>query len=128
MSLLMDALKRAEKEKKKAAGSLSEESPSISDEHLTGLEPLPREDDTDLAAPPSIAENNTAAVVAVTSEPPNDDLDRSQSVNAALSSNRPRRSSSIPSFESFPSADAWFVPRNFLEKVKLRLLSQKTES
>jgi Flp pilus assembly protein TadD len=105
MSLLMDALKRAEKEKKKAAGNLSEGPSSISDEHLTGLEPLPREDDTDLAAPPSTAENNTSAVVAVTSESPNDDLDRSQSVNAALSSNRPRRSSSIPSFESFPSAD-----------------------
>ncbi len=104
MSLLMDALKRAEKEKKKAAGSLSEGPSSISDEHLTGLEPLPGEDETDLAAPPSIAENNTAAVVAVTSEPPNDDLDRSQSVNAALSSNRPRRSSLTPSFESSPSA------------------------
>ena len=98
MSLLMDALKRAEKEKKKAAGNLSEGLSSISDEHLTGLEPLPREDETDLAAPPSIAENNTAVVVAVTSEPPNDDLDRSQSVSAALSSNRPRRSSLDPLF------------------------------
>jgi Flp pilus assembly protein TadD len=105
MSLLMDALKRAEKEKKKAAGNLSEGLPSISDEHLTGLEPLPREDDTDLAVPPSIAENNTSAVVAITSEPPDDDLDRSQSVNAALSSNRPRRSSSTRSFEPSPSAD-----------------------
>lgn len=105
MSLLMDALKRAEKEKKKAAGSLSEESSSISDEHLTGLESLPREDETDLAAPSSIAENNNSAVVAIASEPPNDDLDRSQSVNAALSSNRPRRSSSTRSFESSPSAD-----------------------
>jgi Flp pilus assembly protein TadD len=101
----MDALKRAEKEKKKAAGNLSEGLPSISDEHLTGLEPLPREDDTDLAVPPSIAENNTSAVVAITSEPPDDDLDRSQSVNAALSSNRPRRSSSTRSFEPSPSAD-----------------------
>jgi Flp pilus assembly protein TadD len=105
MSLLMDALKRAEKEKKKAAGSLSEGPSSISDEHLTGLESPPREGETDLAAPPSIAENNTSAVVAVTSEPPNDDLDRSQPVNAGLSSNRPRRSSSTHSFESFPSAD-----------------------
>jgi hypothetical protein len=74
MSLLMDALKRAEKEKKKAAGNLSEGPSPISDEHLTGLEPLSREDETDLAAPPSIAENNISAVVAVTSEPPNGDL------------------------------------------------------